>query len=73
MRKFCPDDFGNLHVMKYVTAFLPKRGVHSICHQLEVQLRQNLKNKKHSKVLSEDIEKAFDRVILTYILFELRE
>lgn len=54
-------------------AFIPRHGVHTLCHQLEEVLRQNLKNGKHSLVLSEDIEKAFDRIISTSIIMELNE
>ena len=52
-------------------AFLPKHGVHSLCHQLENTLKQNLSKGKLSVVLSEDIEKAFNRVVLIFILDEL--
>lgn len=61
------------NISKMQHAFIPRHGVHSICHQLEETLRRNLKNRKHSLVLSEDIEKAFDRVISTYIILELNE
>lgn len=60
-------------ISKNQHAFLPKHGVHSLCHLLEDQLRQNLAKRKHSAVLSEDIEKAFDRVVFTFVLKELEE
>lgn len=52
-------------------AFLPHHGTHTLCHRLEVVLRDNLRQRKHSLVLSEDLEKAFDRVVLTNVLIEL--
>lgn len=54
-------------------AFLPKHGVHTICHQLESKLRDNISKRRHSVVLSEDIEKAFDRVVSVFIIDELKE
>lgn len=63
----------NKKISEIQHAFLPKHGVHSICHQLESSLRYNLSNRKHNVILSEDIEKAFDRVVSTFVLDELRE
>ena len=60
-------------ISKYQHAFIPRHGVHTLCHQLEETLRKNLKARKHSLVMSEDIEKAFDRVIYPYIIQELIE
>lgn len=53
-------------------AFLPRHGVHSLCHQLEEVLRNNLSSGKHSLVISADLEKAFDRVISAQIILELQ-
>ncbi|KAI8126735.1 putative RNA-directed DNA polymerase from transposon X-element [Lucilia cuprina] len=58
-------------ISKLQHAFIPRHGVHSICHQLEEILRRNLGNGKHSLVLSEDLEKAFDRVISSSVIMEL--
>ena len=58
-------------ISRYQHAFIPRHGVHTLCHQLEETLRKNLKARKHSLVMSEDIEKAFDRVIYTCIIQEL--
>ena len=55
-------------ISKYQHAFIPRHGVHTLCHQLEETLRKNLKARKHSLVMSEDIEKAFDSVIYPYII-----
>ena len=60
-------------ISKYQHAFIPRHGVHTSCHQLEETLRTNLKARKHSLVMSEDIEKAFDRVLYPYIMQELIE
>lgn len=54
-------------------AFLPKHGVHTICHELESKLRENLSRRRHSVVLSEDIEKAFDRVVSIFVIDELKD
>ena len=48
-------------------------GIHTICHQMEDLLRLNLKKKKHTVVISENIEKAFDRVVMIGILLELND
>lgn len=54
-------------------AFIPGHGVHSICHQLGEILRRNMNNGRHSMVLSEDIEKAFDRVTSLAVIRELEK
>ncbi|KAI8122407.1 RNA-directed DNA polymerase from mobile element jockey [Lucilia cuprina] len=60
-------------VSKIQHAFIPRHGVHSLCHALEDTLRSNLRERSHSLIISEDIEKAFDRVVLTFIILELNE
>ena len=40
---------------------------------MEDIFRLNLKKKKHTAVMSEDIEKAFDRVVTTGMLLELND
>lgn len=52
-------------------AFLPQHGVHTLCHTLESNIKTNFKMNKHSVLLSEDIEKAFDRVMLSVVIKEL--
>lgn len=44
-------------------AYLPNRGVFTLCHQIETQIKKNMREKKHSTILSEDLEKAFDKVV----------
>ena len=63
--------FAGSNLFKEQHAFLPKRGVHSLCHQLEFQIKRNTTQGKHSIVLSEDLEKAFDKVVVTHVIEEL--
>ena len=60
-------------VSKFQHAFIPRHGVHSPCHELEDTLRSNLCKRSQSLVISEDIEEAFDRVVLTFIILEMNE
>lgn len=59
------------YISKIQHAFLPRHGVHTLWHQLEAELRRNTNNRKHSLVMSADLEKAFDRVTRTQIILEL--
>lgn len=54
--------------MNNMVFFLQGRGVYTLSHQIETQLKVYLKNRKHIVVFSEDIENAFDRVVSIFII-----
>ena len=54
-------------------AFVPMLGIYIIYHQMEGTLKLNLEKKKHEVVISEEIEKAFYRVLMTGRLLELND
>lgn len=54
-------------------AYLPNRGVFTLCHQLESRIKENVRKNKHSVVLSEDLEKSFDKVGNFAVIHELHK
>ncbi|XP_017472296.1 PREDICTED: RNA-directed DNA polymerase from mobile element jockey-like [Rhagoletis zephyria] len=58
-------------ILKIQHAYMPNHGVHTLCQLLETKIKKNLNRQKHCILVSEDLEKAFDRVISTVVIKEL--